>query len=179
MLYRAATAAIIRIVAQPEGGAAVPGPVDLGVEREVLLPAADGDPVVSILGHGGIKEADRGALLQQARVGCPPAGVALEETPGLVVGEAEGVLEVADGEEIDAHLCDGRERRGLVLRELHLLAPGRAGEGGVEPRCRHEVLFPGDDPSVIAAVPLEVEEPGVALDQVKEHGGVPAVLSHR
>jgi len=62
-----------------------PGPVDLTVEREVLLPAADRDPVFAVLRHHGIVEADRGALLQEAGVGCPPADVAVEEPPGLLV----------------------------------------------------------------------------------------------
>ncbi len=70
LLQSAAIAAIVRVVIQPDGGSPAPGPVDLSVERKVLLPTADRDPAPAVLCHGGVVEADRRALLQQAGVGC-------------------------------------------------------------------------------------------------------------
>jgi hypothetical protein len=170
---------IIGVVVQPDGGPVAPGTVDLDIEREVLLPPADRDPVLAALRHGGVVEADRGALLQEAGIRGPAVVVAVEEPPGLVIGEAEGVLEEPDGEDLDPHALDRRKRRGLVLRQFGLLAAGFAVEGTVESCRRREVFFPGDHRPVAVAVALEKEEPGPALDQVKEHARVPAVLGRR
>ena len=112
MLYICCTAATRPVVVQPDRGSPAPGPVDLMIEREVLFPAADRDPVLVVLCHGGVVEADRRALLQEAGVECPPADVAVEEPPGLVVGEAEGALELPDGEDLDPHALDRLRSKG-------------------------------------------------------------------
>ena len=53
--------------------APTPGPVDLVVEREVLLPATDRGPAPA-LRHRGVVEADRRALLRQAGIGRRASG---------------------------------------------------------------------------------------------------------
>ncbi len=176
LLKTAVIAVNIRVIVQPDKRSSAPGPVDLSIKREELLPAADRDPGPAVLRHAGTVEADRRALLQEARVGCPAAGVAVEEAPRLVVGEAESARETPDGEDLDPHARDRFKRRRLVLREFGLLAAGRAGEGAKQRCRRRKVLRPGDDPTILPAVPLEVKEPGMAPDQVKERAGVPAVL---
>ena len=88
LLKRAAIAAIIRVVVQPDGDTVAPDPVDLGIEREILLPAANRDSVIAALRHGGVVKADRGALLQEAGVGCSPTDVAVEGASGLQIGES-------------------------------------------------------------------------------------------
>ena len=153
-----------------------PDPVGLQVKREVVLPPPDRLPDLDHLsGHGRIDKTHRRALVQDAGIGSPVVGVAVEEPVGLVVREAESALETPDGEDLDPHLRHRRERRGLVPGEFGLLTASRPGESGVEVCCRPEILLPGDHRPFVVAVPLQVKEPGMTLDQVKEHARVPAV----
>ena len=73
MLHICCTAAIVGVIVQPDGGPTAPGPVDLDIEREVLFPAADRGSAPAVLRHGGVVEADRRTLLQEAGVRFPPA----------------------------------------------------------------------------------------------------------
>ena len=84
-----------------------------------------------------------------------------------------------DGEDLDSHPGDRLKRRRLVLRQFRLLTSGCSGESTIQPGCRREVLRSGDHRTVAVAVPLEGKEPGPALDQIKEHTRVPAVLGRR
>lgn len=61
-------AAIIWVIIQPDRSSPAPGPVDLSIKREVLLPAANRDRAPIVLRHGGIVEANRRAFLS-ARTG--------------------------------------------------------------------------------------------------------------
>lgn len=72
-----ATAANARAIGQPDGGTPGQGPVDPTIEREVLFPAADHNPIV--LRHRGFVEADRGVLRRpQSRALYNQTAVALE-----------------------------------------------------------------------------------------------------
>jgi len=68
LLYICCTAANIRVVVQPDRGTVAPGQVDLTVERDVLLPAANRDPTSAVFRHRGVVEADHGTYRRNTRV---------------------------------------------------------------------------------------------------------------
>jgi len=89
----------VRVVVQPDRGTAAPGPVDLRVKREVVLPPPDGLPDPEHLpGHRCVDVTHRRALLQETGIRGPVVGVAVEQPVGLLVGEAEGAGGLAGGE---------------------------------------------------------------------------------
>jgi len=62
-LLKTAVIAVTRpVIIQPDKRSPAPGPGDLTVKQEVVLPAADRDPAPIVLRHGGIVEADRRAF---------------------------------------------------------------------------------------------------------------------
>ena len=93
-----------------------------------------------------------------------------------MVGEPKDILELLDGEDLESHLRDAIKGSRLISGLLRFLSPGIPGQIQEEPSGVLEVLAGGNDAPVLVPVPLEEEEPRVALDQVKEHPGISAVL---
>jgi len=140
-----------------------------------VLPVLHLHPV-DVLCDRGIDVTHCGALVENAGIEPAAVPVALQQPVNLVIREPEDILELLDGKNLESHLRDAVKGGRLVPSLLRLLGPGITGQVQEEPAGILEVLAGGDDAPVLIPVPLEEEEPRMALDQVKEHPGIPAVL---
>ncbi len=163
----------------PHPAAGDPVLVKLLVEGVGVGPPPHREPALLLGHHRPVGERDRRALLEEPRVGHPPARIPVDQLVDAPVAPARRPLEHGNGELRPPLPADQVQQVRLPPGELAGLAAGRPVEQAVEPGRFPEVIPGGNDagdPAHVPGLPLHEPEERVRLDQVQKHLRVPPVV---